>query len=88
MHDMDGELLNGIRYMYANSIACMRVKGGESKCFMNYSRVKQGCIRSTWLFNENMDTIMNKVKIGMERMRAKIYGGRKRVEITRTFVCK
>ena len=25
---------------------------------------------------------------GMERMRAKIYGGRKRVEITRTFVCK
>ena len=31
--DVGGKLLNGIRSMYVNSLACIRVKGGESQCF-------------------------------------------------------
>ena len=30
---MGGKLLNGINSMYVNSLACVRVKGGESECF-------------------------------------------------------
>ena len=30
MYDVGGKLLNGIKSMYVNSLACIRVKGGES----------------------------------------------------------
>ena len=30
---MGGKLLNGIKSMYVNSLACVRVKGGERECF-------------------------------------------------------
>ena len=33
MYDVGGKLLNGIKSMYVNSLACVRVKGGESECF-------------------------------------------------------
>ena len=33
MHDVGGKLLNGIKSMYVNSLAYVRVKGGESECF-------------------------------------------------------
>ena len=33
MYNVDGKLLNGIKSMYANSLACVRVKGCESECF-------------------------------------------------------
>ena len=29
MYDVGGKLLNGINSMYVNSLACVRVKGGE-----------------------------------------------------------
>ena len=29
---MVGKLLNGIKSLYVNSLACVRVKGGESEC--------------------------------------------------------
>ena len=53
---MDFKLLNGIKSMYVNSLACVRVKGGESVCIM-----------SPWLFNVYMDTVMKELKIGMGR---------------------
>ena len=28
MHDVHGKLLNGIKSMYVDSLACVRVKGG------------------------------------------------------------
>ena len=31
MYDVGGKLLSGIKSMYADSSACVRVKGGESK---------------------------------------------------------
>ena len=33
MYDVSSKLLNGIKSMYVNSLACVRVKGGESECF-------------------------------------------------------
>ena len=33
MYDMDSKLLNGIKSIYLNSLACVRLKGGESECF-------------------------------------------------------
>ena len=59
MYDVDGKLLNGIKSMYVNSLACVRVKGGESHCFRINSSVRQGCIMSTWLFNVYMDGVEN-----------------------------
>ena len=46
MRDVGGKLLNGIKSMYVKSLACIRVKGGESKCFRIDSGVRQGCIMS------------------------------------------
>ena len=44
--------------MYVDSLACVRVKGGERECFRIASRVRQGCIMSPWLFNAYMDALM------------------------------
>ena len=33
MYDMGSKLLNGIKGMYVNSLACVRVKSGEIECF-------------------------------------------------------
>ena len=39
------KLLNGIKDMYVDSLACFRVKGGESEWFRIDSGVRQGCIK-------------------------------------------
>ena len=59
--------MNGIKSMYINSLACVRVKGGESECFRINSGVRQGCIMSPWLFNVYMDAVMKEVKMWMRR---------------------
>ena len=51
MYDVGGELLAGINNMYVDSLACIRVKGTESKRFIIDSGVKQRCIMYPWLFN-------------------------------------
>ena len=37
-------MLSEIKSMYVNSLAYLRVKGGESECFRINSDVRQGCI--------------------------------------------
>ena len=32
MYDVGGKLFNGIKSMYVDSLACVRVKGSESEC--------------------------------------------------------
>ena len=46
MHNVVGKLLNGIKSTYVNSLACVRVKVGESERFRIDSGVRQGCIMS------------------------------------------
>ena len=43
MYDVGDKPLSGIKSMYVDSSACVRVKGGESDGFSVYSGVRQGC---------------------------------------------
>ena len=56
-HDVGGggKLLSGIKNIYVDSSAYVRVKGGESERFRIDSGVKQGCIMPPWLFNVYVD---------------------------------
>ena len=54
------KLLGGIN---VESLACVRIKGGESERFKIGSGVRQGYIMSPWLFNVYMDA-MKEVKMG------------------------
>ena len=67
MYDVGSKLLRGIKAMYVDSSACVRVKGGESERFRIDSGVRQGCIMSPCLFNVYMDGVMKEVKMGMGR---------------------
>ena len=63
MQDVGGKNLNGIKSMYVNSLACVRVKRGECEGFRIDS-----CVRQGWLFNVHMDAVMKEVKMGIGRM--------------------
>ena len=67
MYDVGGKLLNRIKIIYANILACVRVKGGESKCFRIDSGVRQGCIMYPWFFNVYMAAGMTEIKMRMWR---------------------
>ena len=54
MYDINGKLLNGIKSMYDDSLACVRINSSRS-------------IMSPWLSNAYMDTAMKVVKIRMGR---------------------
>ena len=62
---MLGVNLSGIRSMYVDSSACVRVKGGESKQFRIDSGLRQGYSMSPWLFNVYIYGVMKEVKMGM-----------------------
>ena len=47
-YNVEGKLLNGIKSMYVNNLACI-------KCFRIKSGVRQGCISYPQLFNANME---------------------------------
>ena len=51
MYDVGGKLLGGIKDMYVDILACIRVKRGKNEQFRINSWVRQGCIMSLWLFN-------------------------------------
>ena len=57
--------MNGIKSMYVDSSACVRIKRGVSEQFRIESRVRQEFIMSPWLFNVYMDGVMKEVKMGM-----------------------
>ena len=65
MYDVGGKLLIGIKSMYVDSSACVRVKWSESERFRIDSGVRQGCIMSPSLFNVYMDGVMKEVKVRM-----------------------
>ena len=67
MYDVGGKLLSRIRSIYIDSLACVRVKGGENQKFRIDSGVRQGFIISPWLFNVYVDAVMKEVKMGIGR---------------------
>ena len=67
IYDVGGKYLSGIKSMYVDSLACVRVRGGESEQFRINSGVRQGCIMSPWLFKVYMDAVMKEVKMGIRK---------------------
>ena len=59
MYDVGGKLLSGIKSMYVDSSACVRVKGIDGG-------VKQEYVISPWLFIVYIEGLMKGVKMGME----------------------
>ena len=66
IYDVNGKRLNGIKSMYVNSLASVRVIRCESECFRIDGGLRQVCIMSPWLFNVYMDAVME-VKMGVRR---------------------
>ena len=58
MYDAGGTFLSGIKSMYVDSSACVRIIGSVSEQFRIDNGVRQGCIMSPWLFNVYMDVVM------------------------------
>ena len=50
IYSVGGRLLNGIKRMYDDSEACVRINGVKSDWFSINSGVRQGCVMSPWLF--------------------------------------
>ena len=63
---MVSKVLSGIKSMYVNILAYVRV--GESECFRIESGVKQGCVMSPWLFSVYMDIMMKEMKVLLGRI--------------------
>ena len=59
--------MSGIKSMYVDSSACVRVKGGENERFRIDNGMRQGCIMSPWLFNLYIDGVMEEGKMEMRR---------------------
>ena len=57
MYDVGCKLLIGIKSMYVDGSACVRVKEGEIEWSRINIWVRQGCIMSLWLFNVYMDGV-------------------------------
>src|SRR5678815_3270400 len=65
IYDVGGKLLNGIKSMYGDSEACVRINRVESDWFNINSRVRLGCVMSPWLSNLYMDGAMKELEMGV-----------------------
>ena len=61
--------MSGIKSIYVDRSAFVRIKRSESKWFKTDSGVRQVCIVSPWLLNVYMNAVMKEVKIGMGKRR-------------------
>ena len=61
------KILNGIKSMYIDSLACVREKLDKNEWFRINSGLTHWCIMSPYLFNVHMDGVMKEVKMGMGR---------------------
>ena len=56
--------MSGIKSMYIDSSACIKLKVGESERFRINNGVRHGCIMSPRLFNVYIKAVMKNVKMG------------------------
>src|SRR5678815_2512593 len=64
IYGIGGRLLNGIKSMYDDSEACVRINGVKSDWFSINSGMRQGCVMSPYLFNLYMDGILKELEVG------------------------
>ena len=68
--DVDAQLLNAIKIIYFNSLACVRVIEGETRLYL-----------SPWLFNVYME-----VEMGMSRIEARFLEERENEDYLASFM--
>ena len=90
MYDVGGKLLNNINFkgMYVNSLACVRVKRGESDCFSIDSVVRQGVYHVPLDFQCIYGCSNERGENGDEEEGNEMSGEGKRVEIVWYNVCR
>ena len=59
--------MSGIKSIYVDISACVKVKGDESEQFRIDSGVRQGGIMSPWVFKVHMDGVMKEVNMELGR---------------------
>ena len=90
-NDMGDKLLNNIKRIYVNSLACVRIKRGENKCFRIYSGMRQSCIMSPQALNVYMDAVMKELKKEIKKVGEELkmgMGKGERMEIAWPLVCR
>ena len=85
---MGGKLLNGIKSMNFNSLACGRVDGGESECFMIDRGLRKQVYHVRVAFQCTYGSSYEGDKNGDREDGSEISGGGERVEISCSLVCK
>ena len=65
-------MLGRIKSIYVDSLASVRVKGGESKWFRIDREVRQGSIMFSFLFNVYIDAVMKEDDDLEEELRAMV----------------
>ena len=53
-----GKLLKTVQSFYIDSRACVWVRNVVSEWFLVNVRLRQGCVKSPWLFNVYMDVVV------------------------------
>src|SRR5678815_4343494 len=76
IYGVGGRLLNGIKSVYDDSEACVRINGVNSDWFRINSGVRQGCVMSCLLFNVYMDCLLYTSDAADERSSVDL-GGRR-----------
>ena len=61
LYGIGGKLLEGVKSLYVNSSACVRVGNEVSECFPVKVGLRQGCVMSPWLFNLYIDGVVREV---------------------------
>src|SRR5678816_2696130 len=62
-----GKLLSGIKCMYDDSEACVRINRVESDWFNINSEERQGCAMADWRSNLYMDEVRKELEVGLTR---------------------
>ncbi len=62
IYGMGHQLMEGIKALYREANACVKVGGELSDSFVVGVRVRHGCVMLPWLFNTFMDECMREIK--------------------------
>ena len=68
LYNIQGQLLDSIRAIYANSMSAVRTSGGLTDRFTITSGMRKGCVLSPLLFIIYMDRITNKANLEPEAL--------------------
>ncbi len=66
------KLCEGIKSFYENASASVQVNGELSESFNVEVFVRQGCVRTPWLFNIYMDGCIREMKVGVQDLGARL----------------